>query len=310
MPYIKNSNLINWLRVMRMSQGFFILSIIPVLMAFLLLSYHHKIEFNFIYVLLISLICFLFHLAADMVNEYFDFYAGNHQEVEVKTPFNGGTEVLEQGLLATKQVLLMVIFCYILGWFIAGILSYLTQPSIFIFIFLGFFCSFFYSAPPLKLSYCGLGEILIFLNNGLFIFCLTYLCFSTTINLVEILPISCFLGFLGLAIISCNEIPDYNADKRVGKKNLVVRMGVLRTLMLTKIFVICSLLSLFWAVVIGNVPSICLLTGVVFLYYIKIFSMKIDDFSQVDTATIACKRIINLKLHSALVLFLLFLLWI
>ena len=57
----KNEDLINWMKVMRMSQGFFFISAMPVLLGTLLIYQHHQI-FNPLLTVLILMGCLLFHL--------------------------------------------------------------------------------------------------------------------------------------------------------------------------------------------------------------------------------------------------------
>ena len=118
MKYIeKSEDLINWMKVMRMSQGFFFISAMPVLLGSLLIYQHHQI-FNPLLTLLILIGCLLFHLGADMINEYYDHISGNDALVEIHTPFSGGTRILEEGKLAPKRVLKMSLhlFCHCFNW--------------------------------------------------------------------------------------------------------------------------------------------------------------------------------------------------
>jgi 1,4-dihydroxy-2-naphthoate octaprenyltransferase len=89
---------------------------------------------------------------------------------------------------------------------------------------IGFFCAFFYTAPPIQFGYRGLGEIA------------QLVCFGPAIGLgayyVQTQSISweAFWGTLPFGImlfsmITINEIPDYFEDRKGGKLNLVARFG-------------------------------------------------------------------------------------
>jgi len=89
---------------------------------------------------------------------------------------------------------------------------------------IGFFCAYFYTAPPIQFGYRGLGEIA------------QLLCFGPGIGLgayyVQTQKISweAFWGTLPFGImlfsmITINEIPDYVEDRKGGKLNLVARFG-------------------------------------------------------------------------------------
>jgi 1,4-dihydroxy-2-naphthoate octaprenyltransferase len=89
---------------------------------------------------------------------------------------------------------------------------------------LGIFFGFFYSNRPFRWSYHGLGEILI----G---FCYGWLPIATGFFLLtgffspQILLFSIPVGLSIFNVILINEFPDREADRAIGKRNLVVRFG-------------------------------------------------------------------------------------
>ena len=83
---------------------------------------------------------------------------------------------------------------------------------------------FFYTAPPLRIGYRGFGEIIVFLVCGPLSVIGTYFLFTGMITLKSIL-LSIPIGLMIFEILLINEFPDYEADKAVNKKHLVVRMG-------------------------------------------------------------------------------------
>jgi 1,4-dihydroxy-2-naphthoate octaprenyltransferase len=90
----------------------------------------------------------------------------------------------------------------------------------------GFIAGAFYTLPPFRWAYRGVGEALIGLTYGPLITigaCYVQLARLPSLELI-ILP-SLVPGFLITAVIWINEFPDFFADKKVGKKNLVVRLG-------------------------------------------------------------------------------------
>lgn len=89
----------------------------------------------------------------------------------------------------------------------------------------GFLTGAFYTSPPFKWAYRGLGEILISLTYGPLI---TFgSCYVQLPNapLGPTLLSSLISGLLITAVIWINEFPDYYADRKAGKRNLVVRIG-------------------------------------------------------------------------------------
>ena len=66
------------------------------------------------------------------------------------------------------------------------------------------------------------GELLVGLNFGILITLGSFYVQTKSFSL-DVLIASIPLGILVSAILWINEFPDYNADKKVGKKTLVVR---------------------------------------------------------------------------------------
>lgn len=299
MKYVKsNEDLVNWMRVMRVSQGFFFISAMPVILGSALVLQHGGIVKPTLFFLII-IGALVYHLGADMINEYYDHISGNDSFVEMKTPFSGGTGVLEDGLLAPKKVLNMSYLFFISGLLLSLLTAYLSTPKLLIFSALGFFSCWGYTAPPLKFCYRGFGELIIFLNNGPFLVGAVCLAMTGELFLELLLP-SFFLGFLGVAIIIMNEIPDINADKKANKKNLVVRFGVKRALKIHKLAMFFSYLSLISAVSLGHLPVWCLagLLGPLTVSDKSIFNVQNKDVSEVIKMTSLCKSTILLKFRS------------
>ncbi|WDE98265.1 prenyltransferase [Lentisphaera profundi] len=295
----KNEDLINWMKVMRMSQGFFFISAMPVLLGTLLIYQHHQI-FNPLLTILILMGCLLFHLGADMINEYHDHISGNDALVEIHTPFSGGTRVLEEGKLAPKKVLKMSYLFFAIALAGSCVIAYLSKVEVLIFALLGLISCWGYSAPPLKFSHRGLGELVIFLNNGLFIMCAMYYSIVGELHAEIIFP-SFFLGFLGFAIILMNEIPDYSADKQVQKNNLIVRLGIENGFTLHRVVTALAFLSLLTAVYLGNLPplcQICLVYPVVLMYKGHYRTPKPADLQNSAKLSLLCKGAIETKFKS------------
>jgi 1,4-dihydroxy-2-naphthoate octaprenyltransferase len=113
---------------------------------------------------------------------------------------------------------------YVIAIAIGLFLGFVRGPFVFALLGFGFFCAFFYTAPPIKFGYRGIGEIA------------QLLCFGPGIGLgayyVQAQKISweAFWGTLPFGImlfsmITINEIPDYLEDREGGKLNLVARLG-------------------------------------------------------------------------------------
>lgn len=292
---------VNWLKVMRVSQGFFFISAMPVLLGSAMIMYHFDVQISPLVFFLMVIGSLLYHLGADMINEYYDHISGNDALVDVKTPFSGGTGILEKGLIRPKKVLYMSWLFFLLGAIISFIIAALTNEMVLIFSALGLISCWGYTAPPLKFCYRGIGELIIFLNNGLFIIGAIFMAFVEMFDIILILP-SFFLGFLGFSIIIMNEVPDIRADQKVNKKNLVVRFGIEKAMLFHKVAITCAFSSLLAAVILKQLPWLCLLgfTGLFMVSDKRIFNTKLvlDKMDDPESLTGLCKSTIELKFKS------------
>jgi 1,4-dihydroxy-2-naphthoate octaprenyltransferase len=92
------------------------------------------------------------------------------------------------------------------------------------FVVLGNLIGWFYSAPPLRLAYRGLGELSMTFSIGLLIPGYGYLVTSGQMNqdgLLFIVPLMLY----GLAFILSVEIPDMESDRLGNKRTWVARKG-------------------------------------------------------------------------------------
>ncbi len=140
--------------------------------------------------------------------------------------FSGGSRILVKRLLPIWVSLLSGYGCLV-GAMLTGLYIYLryqTGSWTLLLGGIGIFSGFFYSGRPFRWSYRGVGEILI----G---FCYGWLPIATGFYLFtgffsyQILLLSVPIGLSIFNVILINEFPDEEADRAVGKKNLVVRFG-------------------------------------------------------------------------------------
>lgn len=204
---------------------FLVASIAPVLVGSCL-GYATVGTFNWPLFILSLLAIMAIQSSANMSNDYFDHISGNDWANENPTPFSGGSRYIQKGILSPKAILLAALIALTFGAAIGVVIVLLTQ-SIFILILglLGVLGGFFYTAPPLKLGYRYIGEIIIALLFGLLPVYASYYLQTKLIDALPLLP-GCVVGILIFLVIFVNEFPDLKADAAVDKKTLVVRFGV------------------------------------------------------------------------------------
>ena len=163
------------------------------------------------------------HLSVSFSNDYFD---RNSDRNSVKTAFSGGSKVLVEypELESIALKLAVVLLCSSIIANALFTLFYGYTVWFFVFGLMGGLLTWFYTAPPLKLAYRGLGELSTMLAVGLLMPGMGYFVAANTIGplfQLFILPLS----FYGLFFIITVELPDVECDKISHKTNLLVKWG-------------------------------------------------------------------------------------
>jgi 1,4-dihydroxy-2-naphthoate polyprenyltransferase len=165
---------------------------------------------------------FTAHLSVSYSNDYFDFEV---DKFDKPTRFSGGSGVLVENpelRKFSKRFALALMGLSLTLAFITTIILHLPI-SFFMLILSGNLLGWFYSAPPLKLSYRGLSEISTILT-GFIVPGIGYVILMGKLDL-SFLIFTIPLMLYELLFIINVEIPDMEADKSGGKKNLVVAYG-------------------------------------------------------------------------------------
>ena len=202
----------------------------------------------------------LIHLGANMSNDYFDFASETDVKNASGSAYSGGSRVIQEGLIPARQILIAAIACFAAGSFI-GVLLVVKLRSIPLLAIglLGVFCAYFYTGTPLRLGYRGFAELLNGVSFGPIIALGAYAVqaplWSTTAFLASIPP-----GLLLAVVLMINEFPDFNSDKAVGKKTIVVLLGKRRAL---AVYHVAMLIPFLWVpglVIAGIFPGWTLLS--------------------------------------------------
>ncbi len=179
---------------------------------------------------------FLVLIAVELFNEYFDAKEGGDRIFSQEQPEIPGW-FFKLGILALG-----------LAFIIGVYLTLQTGWPVLLFSFLGFLGAYFYVGPPIRWAYRGFGEIVIGLCYGPFMVLGSYYIQTQRIDFVPFF-VSVISGLSVFCLAVLNEIPDYYQDMLVGKRNLVVRLGKQRAILLLKL----GLASVFALLVLGVV---------------------------------------------------------
>jgi 1,4-dihydroxy-2-naphthoate octaprenyltransferase len=166
-------------------------------------------------------------IAKNASGEIHDFAADSSVRAEERTPFSGGKRILVDGLLTPRETAVIAATGYFVTAACGAAIVLFREPAVLELGVLGLACAYFYNAPPVRLSYRGLGEIAVGICYGPLIACGAYLVQRGTISR-SVLILSISLGLLIAAFLFVNEIPDRRADESTGKRTLVVRLGARR----------------------------------------------------------------------------------
>jgi 1,4-dihydroxy-2-naphthoate octaprenyltransferase len=167
------------------------------------------------------------HLAANTLNDYFDWTSGTDKvNNDYFLPFSGGSRSMELGLISEKGMLKVGLVFLGVSSAIGLIIAYLSQqPTLILIGLAGGFSAYFYTAPPLRLAaHKGLGELIIGLNFGPLMTAGTVIALTGRVSW-EAFAIGLPIGLLTTAILWINQFPDEAADRISGKHNLVVALG-------------------------------------------------------------------------------------
>jgi 1,4-dihydroxy-2-naphthoate octaprenyltransferase len=213
------------------------------------------------------------HLSVSFSNDYFDREA---DRIAKQTPFSGGSGVLVQHPELSRFAVRFAVFLIIISIAIAILfdLVYSYGPFFLALVIFGSLLGWFYTAPPLKLAYRGLGEASTILATGLIMPAMGFYVMNGSID-IRIIALSFPLMCYALLFILTVELPDVEVDRLGGKINLMTYKGrklgvilsVIATLAATLLFIILALLGTMqplemWLFVLASViPLVAALYG-------------------------------------------------
>ena len=194
----------------------------------------------------------LIMLATYYAGEYWDYEGDILAAQKGPSRFAGGSQVLQRGLIKRRTALYASLVCVLLAAIIGILLQflYLTGPLTVFLGVIGIIGGFFYSAKPIRWVSRGLGEIWIAFNYGwLTIAASFYLQVGYFISLIHFMALP--VAFTIFNVILLNEFPDFEADRDTGKKNLVVRLGLNRAMILYSLAAIASWFTMATTLTLG-----------------------------------------------------------
>jgi len=180
------------------------------------------------------------HMAVNLLNEYQDFDSGL-DEMTRKTPFSGGSGALIENPLAAKAVLGLFFVCLISLIGIGVYLIMQTGWGLLLFGLIGLGLIVFYTKTITRLPWlCLIAPGVAF---GPLMVMGSYYALTAELSLLVSL-ISLIPFFLVNNLLLLNQIPDLEADKKVGRYNILMHLGTENGLQIFAAFVWLSYLML------------------------------------------------------------------
>lgn len=233
-------------------------------------AWHFASSFSPVLFLLVLAGSVSLHLAANGIDDVYDFVNGTDKIAEDIFPKEApGWKPIPRGLMSVGDAFKVsylfygfslavgLILSVVVGWFALAI----AVPGILL--------SYFYTAPPLRLDYrgLGLGELSILLSFGPIPALGSYYVMSGQLSLIPVL-LGIPSGVLTVAILMRHDQIFYDVYKQAGKKSLAVVLGRRKTSVFASGMSVIAFGLLAVYVGMGMVPIACALgLGAVAIFY-------------------------------------------
>lgn len=199
--------------------------------------------FDLLVFILGYILLFLIEVVVVFSNEYHDRETDKLNRFY--SPFSGGSRVLVNGLISERAIKNAIKNLTLVCFAVTALVAYLSPTAFFVSVSLIaglFMIAISYTAPPLKFSYNGLGEVVVGFTHSFAVIICGFVFQGGSIGEVSpwILGLPLFLSIIPAIIMS--GMPDFSADKQAGKGTLAVRLGKDSATYLAGFFVLLSVM--------------------------------------------------------------------
>ncbi|MBX9599955.1 MAG: 1,4-dihydroxy-2-naphthoate octaprenyltransferase [Bryobacteraceae bacterium] len=132
--------------------------------------------------------------------------------------------VLRFGLLTSSQVRNGGLACFGAGMTAGIALAYLSGPVILAIGIPSIAAGYFYAGPPVRLGYLGLGVVTVLIFMGPVMVCGSYFVMAGHVSAGAV-ALSIAIGMLAASVMHINDLRDYDADRKHGKRTLATLLG-------------------------------------------------------------------------------------
>lgn len=246
----------NWVMAVRAS--FLTASAVPILLG-TAIAWFATGAIHWGFFLLTLLAGLLIQAGTNVINDYSDHKSGTDEvNREFVRPFSGGSRVIQAGLLSPLEVLVGGSVLCLLSALIGFYLAWARGPLILLLGAIGLLSGLFYTGGPFNWAKRGVGELMVGLNYGVLMTLGAYYVQTQSFSWLPVI-VSIPVALLIAAVLYINGFPDYTADKRVGRKTLVVRLGRGRAVVPYVLLMAGAYLAIGAGVLTGALPLTALL---------------------------------------------------
>ncbi|MBT6094029.1 MAG: prenyltransferase [Rhodospirillaceae bacterium] len=194
------------------------------------------------------------HAGANVINDVFDETTGNDGINEGRIyPFTGGSRFIQNGVLDVGQMTRWALLLLAMGA-VAGIgLAAVKGLMVIGFGLVGIGLGVLYSAPPVRLSGRGLGEVAVGIAFGVLPVMGAAWLQSGALT-IGLFLLSLPVGLWVTSILVINEVPDIDADGQSGRRTLIVQLGTQGGRLLYIALQLAALAATVAAAYVGMVP--------------------------------------------------------
>jgi len=222
------NKLVIWLNQMR--ANFLILAallvVIGTALAYKYLPEGHTISWINIALVIIGAV--LAHASVNLFNEYSDHLTGIDKNTK-RTPFSGGSGMINSGFTNPVSVLAAAVATLLIAGAIGIYFVITAHWTLFLIILVGVFSIVAYTPLLTKLM---LGELFSGLTLGTLVVLGTFIALTAqpgqsfaSLLPFEVIMISIPPGILTSLLLLLNQFPDAEADRKGGRKHLVIKLG-------------------------------------------------------------------------------------
>jgi 1,4-dihydroxy-2-naphthoate polyprenyltransferase len=237
----------------------------------------------------------LLQVAANLINEYFDFKRGAEDLKQA-----GQGMVIKGGVL-TPQAVLTGAIVTVLGGILIGLYLLTQSGSLLFWIGLGgVLVVITYTAGPFPLAYNGLGEVAVFIFMGPVMVLGAWYVMAREFSPLP-LWVGVPIGFTVAAILHANNIRDIESDRAVNKRTLAVLLGLGAARIEYTVLIAGAYLAVVVMVLAGIMPPTVLIAAVTLPEAYRL--VQIIN-TQTDTPSLHMAQGRTAKLHGTLGLWL------